>query len=87
MLACFISKEKVTEIMGTYPPDLPENQKILDDLIGNNPVKPFECVLTRAEARAAYTGQGLKEILASWLDNPNLPEKFSKILKYAVTHS
>jgi hypothetical protein len=86
MLACFITKEKVEDIMGTYPPDLPENQQILNDLLGKNAVKPFECVLTRAEARAAFSGQGLDEILSSWLDNPNLPEKFSKILKYAVAH-
>ena len=81
MLACFIGKDKVSEIMGSYPPDLPENISIMDDLLGKNPVKPFECVLTRAEANAAFTGKGLDRILSSWQDNPNMPKEFEDILK------
>ena len=87
MLACFIGKEKVSEIMGSYPPDLPINQSLINQLTGKSSVKPFECVLTRAEASAAYNaielGQldQLGQLLSSWMDNPNLPEKFVKILK------
>jgi len=81
MLARFIDKDKVTEIMGAYPPDLPINQSLINQLTGNSPTKPFECVLTRAEARAALTGIGQDKILSSWQDNPNMPKEFEKILK------
>lgn len=84
LLTPFIGKNKVAEIMGTYPPDLSENKNILDDLLGNNPVKPFECVLTRAEAQAAYTNKNLDNLLSFWLPNPNMPEKFTEILKHAL---
>lgn len=90
MLACFIGKQKVKEIMGSYPPDLPENKTVLDDLLGKNPVKPFECVLTRAEAGAAYNAVELGQLdqlgrlLSSWMDNPNMPPEFSQILKDVV---
>ena len=70
--------------MGIYPPHLPENKTILDDLLGKNPVKPFECVLTRAEANTAYSGQGLDQILSSWMPNPNMPPAFSQVLKDVV---
>ncbi len=80
MFSQFISKEKVTEIMGKFP----HNQKILDELTGVSPIKPFECVLTRNEALACTTGKGLDEIFNSWQDNPNMPEEFSKLLKLAL---
>ncbi|OGD00236.1 hypothetical protein A2702_01905 [Candidatus Amesbacteria bacterium RIFCSPHIGHO2_01_FULL_48_75] len=70
--------------MGAYPPDLPQNLEILIELLGQKPVKPFECVLTRAEAQAAYTDQGLDKLLSSWLENPNMPPRFAQILKHAV---
>ena len=77
MLACFLGEPKVAQIMGTFP----NNPEILNQLTGVSPVKPFECVLTRAEAIAATTGQGFENIINSWQDNPNMPEEFSKILK------
>jgi len=40
--------------------------------------------LTRAEAQAAYTDQGLDKLLSSWLENPNMPPRFAQILKHAV---
>jgi hypothetical protein len=91
LLACFIGKGKVAEIMGIYPPDLPENKTILDELLGNSPVKPFECVLTRAEAAAAHqaieSGQAdqLDRLLTSWLPNPNMPKELEQILRSHLT--
>ena len=46
--------------------------------------KPFECVLTKAEAQAALTGENLNTILTSWQNNPNMPPEFAKILKAAL---
>jgi len=84
-LACFIGKAKVTDIMGVYPPDLPINQSLINELTGASPTKPFECVLTRAEAQAALTGKDLDKILSSWQSNPNMPVDFEKILREAMT--
>jgi len=90
MLACFIGKDEVMKIMGVYPPDLPENRSLLDDLLGKNPVKPFECVLSRPEAVAAYASTKdslspqLQEILLAWQDNPNLPENFASVLSRSL---
>jgi len=84
MLTCFISKEKVAGIMGSFPPDLPSNLVTINQLTGLTPVKPFECVLTRAEAVAALNGTGLDQILNSWQDNPNMPVEFAKILKSSL---
>jgi len=87
MLACFTSRETVTKIMGIFPPDLPINKSIIDELTGKSEVKPFECVLTRSEAQACieFLNSGhrtkLDRVLNSWQDNPNLPKDFEKILK------
>lgn len=89
LLTPFIGKARVTEIMGQYPLDLPENKQILDELLGKLPVKPFECVLTREEANIALnmidgkTTPQIQAFLSSWVDNPNMPTEFSQILKSA----
>ena len=86
----FIGKEKVSEIMGIYPPEQKFNSLIMNQLMGKNSVKPFECVLTRAEAQAAFDTVELSEknqfnkLLSSWTDNPNMSENFEKILKDAL---
>jgi len=93
LLTPFIGKKKVMEIMGGYPLDLPINQVTINKLTGKLPVKPFECVLTRAEAQAALEiiqfGQSdqLDQLLSSYFHNPNLPFEFEDILKanYAGT--
>ena len=80
LLIPWIGKAKVTQIMGGYPPDMPGNQEILKELRGEKPVKPFECVLTRAEALGTVD-------LNSWQDNPNMPPEFTNILRQAYDHS
>ncbi|OGD09859.1 hypothetical protein A2397_04750 [Candidatus Amesbacteria bacterium RIFOXYB1_FULL_44_23] len=84
MMSCFMDKQKIAGIMGSYPPDLPDNQKIMDQLLGNAEYKPFECVLSQAEAQAAFAGHNLNQLLSAWHENPNLPEKFASILKAAI---
>lgn len=73
-VALLLGKELAVRIMGVYPPDMPENKDIMDGLLGITPVKPFECVLTRDEALGNID-------MNSWLDNPNMPKEFKKILK------
>lgn len=93
MLACFIGKEKVSEIMGSYPPDLQINQSLINQLTGKSDIKPFECVLTRTEAQTALDliqydkSAKLDKLLSSWLPNPNMPQEFEKILTEAIHKS
>jgi hypothetical protein len=88
LLAAWLGKAKVTEVMGVYPPDLSENAEILKDLTGDNPIKPFECVLTRDEAKisldmiAGGPTDKSRMFMTSWMDDPNMPPEFEKILKY-----
>lgn len=77
LLSPWIGKDGVTKIMGAYPPDLPENKIIMEELTGIRPVKPFECVLTRDEALG-------KIDMNSWLPNPNMPIEFENILKSEI---
>jgi UDP-N-acetyl-alpha-D-muramoyl-L-alanyl-L-glutamate epimerase len=90
LLAAWMGRDKVVEMMGVYPPDLTENIPLVEELTGKRPVKPFDCVLTREEANLALDliASGLTEksqlFLTSWLDNPNMPEQFAKILKSAI---
>ncbi|TSC86386.1 MAG: hypothetical protein G01um101416_659 [Microgenomates group bacterium Gr01-1014_16] len=76
LLKPFLSKEQIIKIIGSYPSEDEMRQLTIS--------KPFECILTRAEAQAALTGQGLEKILSSWQDNPNMPHEFTKILKAAL---
>jgi len=80
LLKPFLSKDKIIEIIGSYPPDDPANPDL-------RIIKPFECILTLAEATATYSGKGLDKILSSWQDNPNMPKEFTKILKDAYENS
>ena len=77
LLSPWIGKDGVIKIMGTYPPELPENKVIMEELTGVRPIKPFECVLTRDEALG-------KIDMNSWLSNPNMPTEFEKILKSEI---
>lgn len=76
LLKPFLSKDQIIKIISSYPPESEMRQLTVS--------KPFECVLTKAEAQAALTGKGLDAILSSWLPNPNMPSQFTKILKDAL---
>jgi hypothetical protein len=90
LLASFIGVDQVVDIMGAFPPDLPENRTILNDLLGLTPVKPFECVLSRAEAQATWEklNAGSTEKFSHQLElvrsSQNLPPAFAKILAKAI---
>ena len=90
LLASFLGKDRVSEIMGAFPPDLPENRQILNELLGLTPVKPFECVLSRAEAQAALekitTGslEKFSREMSVIRNSTNLPENFAGILTKAL---
>lgn len=73
-VALLLGKEIATKIMGEYPPEMPENKNIMDGLLGITPVKPFECVLTRDEALGNID-------MNSYMNNPNMPKEFNRILK------
>ena len=83
LLTPWIGKQKVTQIMGDYPLEMPQNQETLKELLGEKYVKPFECVLTREEAQLATHFNPHHPLLSSWLDNPNMPPQFTRILKIA----
>lgn len=78
-VALLLGSEIVTKIMGCYPPEMPENKAIMDGLLGLTPVKPFECVLTRDEALGNID-------MNSYMENPNMPKEFEKILKSEYDH-
>ena len=79
LLKPFLSMDQIVNIIGSYPPEKSMKQLPVS--------KPFECVLTKAEAQAALTDQGLDTILSSWLPNPNMPSQFEKILKEAYANT
>jgi UDP-N-acetyl-alpha-D-muramoyl-L-alanyl-L-glutamate epimerase len=74
-------KENTIKIFGK---NLLEDKKldpILNSLINDNTVKPFECVGTREEIRLALKNK-VSSILNSWGKN-NLDDKYERILKEA----
>lgn len=84
LLTPFLPKQKIISIMGAYPPDIPENQTIVKELLGELPIKPFECVLSRAEAQAAHTGSDLEKLLSDWQTSSNLPSNFASVLRQSL---
>lgn len=83
LLYPFLGEEKMLQV---FPENLLKNDElkpVLDSLILENMVKPFECVGTRQEIRLALKNKGLSSILNSWGQN-NLSDKYEKILKKAI---
>lgn len=77
------------QTMGIFKKNLLKDKKLkplLDELTGKRRFKPFECVGTAKESRAALLLQGRKDhaLLHSWNNEHSLPEKFEKILKKAI---
>lgn len=78
------SKENTIKIFGKNLLEDQSLKPILDSLILDTKVKPFECVGTRNELRFALGMDKDDEILNSWSLDNNLPENFQKILKRYV---
>lgn len=76
-------------IFGFNPLVDPDNQEVLRQMKGERENKPFECVTTFEEAQIAQEmlERGMtarvQSFLERWLDNPNMPEEFSRILRQA----
>ncbi len=76
-------KEDAIKIFGKNLLEDVELDVILDSLINNSKVKPFECVGTRKEIKMALENKDLSSILGSWGQN-NLGDKYEKILRGAI---
>jgi hypothetical protein len=77
----FLGEKKTVEIFGK---NLFKDKKLLPimkQLTGERGFKPFECVGTAKETRAALTGRGMEKILRSWSNRHNLPQGLAKTLK------
>lgn len=77
-------KEDAIKIFGK---DLLEDKKldpILNSLVDENKVKPFECVGTRHELKVALGLDKDEAILSSLNSDNNLPERYQEILKKYV---
>lgn len=82
----FIGKEQA---MSIFKKNLLQDKKLrplLDELTGKRKFKPFECVGTVAETRAALALQKAKDhpMLHTWNSQHFLPKKFEQILKKAI---
>lgn len=53
---------------------------LLEDLTNETHVKPFECVGTREELRAALNGS-VEKLIPDWDEKNNLPAKFEELLR------
>ncbi len=82
ILRPFLNERKTTEIFGK---NLFADKKLLplmEQLTGKKGFKPFECVGTARETRAALrNGKEIAKILHSWSSQNNLPQGLTKILK------
>ena len=77
-------KEKTIEIFGRNLLNDDELKPILSSLIGDDTVKPFECVGTRHELKVALGLIKDGSIMNSWSSNNNLPMCYQEILKKYV---
>ena len=72
LLAPFVPRGKRVAVFGIPPLERPELRPLLDELAGIAPVKPFECVGTVEEVRAALT------LAANRPDRPELARYFAE---------
>ena len=78
------SKENTLKIFGGNLIEDKPMQSILNSLIDENTVKPFECVGTRHELRVALGLEKDNDLMQFWSTNNNLPENFKDILQKAI---
>ncbi|MCL2301304.1 MAG: hypothetical protein FWC27_14270 [Firmicutes bacterium] len=81
MLAPFLPESRMTEIFGENLLEKPGLQGELRALLGESHEKPFECVGTVEEARAAMDllggrPEGAQKLLRSWNPAHNIPAEF-----------
>jgi len=81
MLAPFLPEERMLDIFGENLLKKPELQDELQALLGETHEKPFECVGTVEEARAALGLLGgrparAQKLLRSWNPEHNIPAEF-----------
>ena len=77
----FLGEKKVSEIFGK---NLLKDKTLLplkQQLLGEKGIKPFECVGTAKETRAALTGKGIEGILSSWNNRNFLSPDLTSLLK------
>lgn len=74
-------KDKTIEIFGKNLIEDESLEPILQALISDDQVKPFECVGTRGELRVALGIVQDKSIMTSWDTNNNLPKRYETILR------
>ncbi|MDO5014423.1 MAG: hypothetical protein Q4E28_00500 [Clostridia bacterium] len=92
MLSAFMEEEKLIKIFGENLLDNKELISIFDGLVGFTQVKPFECVGTRAEIKAALSktvekylseGRALPQLLEYFNSKTEIDtENFDKLLRY-----
>ncbi|HTK03610.1 MAG TPA: hypothetical protein VL401_02465 [Alphaproteobacteria bacterium] len=73
-------KDKTIEVFGKNLLEDESLKPMLNSLISETEVKPFECVGTREELKFAL-GIGDKKILTSWNNKNNLPKEYEQLLK------
>ena len=74
-------KDKTIEIFGKNLLEDNSLKPMLNSLISEAEIKPFECVGTREELKVALGIIDGKRILNSWGDENNLPVNYQEILK------
>ncbi len=74
-------KNKTIEIFGKNLLEDESLKPMLNSLISETEVKPFECVGTREELKVALGVIKDEKILHSWNAKNNLPEKYEEILR------
>ena len=83
-LSPFLDEQELKSIFGQNLLKSKNLAPVLDELIGKKKFKPFECVGTIEESKAALTRKGLEKILGSWNTEHFLPKDLTTILKDAI---
>ena len=87
ILSPFLTEKELNKIFKENLLEKPSIAPILQQLTGEGSFKPFECVGTAKECKAASTKKGLEEILKSWNSKHFLPTELENILKKASLSS
>jgi len=83
ILSPFLSHIERKKIFGATPADKSYNAQTVKQLAGLVGHKPFECVGTKKEVRAALSGRPSR-LLHSWNKHHNLPAKFEHCIQTMI---